>query len=296
MIEKIHKTRCGEVHYWITERVSNDKPTLLFLPGLTADHRLFEKQIEYFESRLNVFVWDAPAHSSSWPFSFDFSLEEGEFVTVMGPSGSGKSTLLYCVSGMDQMTSGSVMIDGCDISQMSEKQLTEFRLKKMGFVFQQMYMLKKLSIMDNILLPGFQAKLKSRQEVTEDVQKLMRRLNIIDVADHEITEVSGGQLQRACICRALVNNPKIVFADEPTGSLNSKASEEVMKEMIEANKSGTAVLMVTHSEKVAAMSERIIYLVDGNIKGEIKLGKMDDSQQLVLRERKIKNWLDEMGW
>lgn len=228
--------------------------------------------------------------------NIDFSLEEGEFVTVMGPSGSGKSTLLYCVSGMDQMTSGSVMIDGCDISQMSEKQLTEFRLKKMGFVFQQMYMLKKLSIMDNILLPGFQAKLKSRQEVTEDVQKLMRRLNIIDVADHEITEVSGGQLQRACICRALVNNPKIVFADEPTGSLNSKASEEVMKEMIEANKSGTAVLMVTHSEKVAAMSERIIYLVDGNIKGEIKLGKMDDSQQLVLRERKIKNWLDEMGW
>lgn len=228
--------------------------------------------------------------------NIDFSLEENEFVTIMGPSGSGKSTLLYCVSGMDEMTSGSVFIDGTDISQMSEKQLTDFRLKKMGFVFQQMYMLKKLSIMDNILLPGFQANLKSKQEVIDNVKQLMRRLNILDVADHEITEVSGGQLQRACICRALVNNPKIIFADEPTGSLNSKASEEVMNEILAANKSGTAVLMVTHSEKVAAMSERIIYLVDGNIKGELKLGKMENSQETILRERKIKNWLDEMGW
>lgn len=166
----------------------------------------------------------------------------------------------------------------------------------MGFVFQQMYMLKKLSIMDNILLPGFQAKKKSRKQVISDVQNLMRRFNIIDVADHEISEVSGGELQRACICRALVNNPKIIFADEPTGSLNSKASEEVMRKILEANREGTAVLMVTHNEKVAAMSEKILYLVDGNIKGELLLGKMKDSQEAVLRERKISNWLDEMGW
>ena len=211
--------------------------------------------------------------------NIDFSLGQNEFVTIMGPSGSGKSTLLYCVSGMDEMTSGSVTIDGTEISKMSEKEKIEFRLKKMGFIFQQMYMLQKLSVMDNILLPGFQARPKEKQQVIQEVQQLMRRLSIIDVANHEITEISGGQLQRACICRALVNKPKIIFADEPTGSLNSKASEEVMKEILKANNDGTAVLMVTHSEKVAAMSERIIYLVDGNIKGELKLGKMENLQE-----------------
>ena len=201
--------------------------------------------------------------------NINFSMDENEFVTVMGPSGSGKSTLLYCISGMDQITAGSVKIDGVDISQMKEKEINDFRLKKMGFVFQQMYMLKKLSIMDNILLPGFESKLMSRSEVIKSGQDLMRRLNIIDIADHEITEVSGGQLQRACICRALINNPKIIFADEPTGSLNSKASEEVIKELLKANENGTAILTVTHSQKVAAVSERVVYLVDGTIKGAV---------------------------
>ena len=228
--------------------------------------------------------------------NINFSMDENEFVTVMGPSGSGKSTLLYCISGMDQITAGSVKIDGVDISQMKEKEINDFRLKKMGFVFQQMYMLKKLSIMDNILLPGFEAKLMSRNEVIKYGQDLMRRLNIIDIADHEITEVSGGQLQRACICRALINNPKIIFADEPTGSLNSKASEEVIKELLKANENGTAILTVTHSQKVAAVSERVVYLVDGTIKGELMLGKIKDYQELNSRERKINNWLDEMGW
>ena len=203
--------------------------------------------------------------------NIDFSMDKNEFVTVMGPSGSGKSTLLYCISGMDQITAGSVKIDEVDINQMKEKELNDFRLKKMGFVFQQMYMLKKLSIMDNILLPGFEAKLMTRSEVIQHGQDLMRRLNIIDIADHEISEISGGQLQRACICRALINNPKIIFADEPTGSLNSKASEEVIKELLKANEKGTAILTVTHSQKVAAVSERIVYLVDGTIKGELKL-------------------------
>lgn len=228
--------------------------------------------------------------------NIDFSLQQGEFVSVMGPSGSGKSTLLYTISGMDNLTAGTVLFDNEDIPKLNKKKMSDIRLKKMGFVFQQMYMLKKLSIMDNILLPGFQANLKSKDEVIADAEKLMKNLGIMDIADHEITEVSGGQLQRACICRALINNPKLIFADEPTGSLNSKASKEVMNELNNANKNGTSILMVTHSEKVAAVSERIIYLVDGIIKGELKLGKATDSQELILRERKIKNWLDEMGW
>ena len=226
----------------------------------------------------------------------NLNVEEGEFVSIMGPSGSGKSTLLYTVSGMDRATAGEVIFDGENISGKNEKEMSYIRLTKMGFIFQQMYMMKKLCIMDNIVLPGYQAKLKSREKVNEEAEKLMRRLEIMDTAERQITEVSGGQLQRACLCRALINNPKVLFADEPTGALNSKASKEVMKELAEANKNGTTILMVTHSERVAAVSERIIYLVDGNIQGELVLGKLNDMQDLSVRERKLKNWLTDMNW
>ena len=226
----------------------------------------------------------------------DFKLNEGEFTAIMGPSGSGKSTLLYTLSGMDKMTSGSVIFDGEDMAHMNSKQLTSLRLHKMGFVFQQMYMLKKLCIMDNIILPGYQANTKSKDEVNDRARKLMHNLGIDDIATNEICEVSGGQLQRACLCRALINSPKILFADEPTGALNSKASAEVMAELRKANAEGTTILMVTHSEKVAASSDRIVYLVDGNIKGELNLGKQTDESETVTRERRLKNWLDEMGW
>ncbi len=234
--------------------------------------------------------------------NINLKIEEGEFVSIMGPSGSGKSTLLYTISGMDDMTAGKVIFDGDDISGMNDKQLTQLRLLKMGFIFQQMYMMKKLCIMDNIVLPGYQAKIMSREEVNKKAEDLMRRLEIIETADREITEVSGGQLQRACLARALINSPKVLFADEPTGALNSKASMEVLGEMVKANEAGTTVLMVTHSEKVAASSDRIIYLMDGDIQGELVLGKintsdgMSSAEKLSLRERKLRKWLEEMGW
>jgi putative ABC transport system ATP-binding protein len=226
----------------------------------------------------------------------NFSMEEGEFVAIMGPSGSGKSTLLYTVSGMDNMTAGSVIFDGEDISKLSRKAMTKTRLNKMGFVFQQMYMMKKLNIMDNIILPGYQAKIRSRAEVNIAAEELMRRLGIIDTADRFITEVSGGQLQRACLCRALINNPKMIFADEPTGALNQKASMDVINELVKANRQGTSVMMVTHSEKIASCSERVIFLVDGNIQGELMLGKMESEDELPVRERKLRNWLQERNW
>ena len=229
--------------------------------------------------------------------NISLSIEEGEFVSIMGPSGSGKSTLLYTISGMDSMTAGNVIFDGEDISTMNDKALTKLRLLKMGFIFQQMYMMKKLCIMDNIVLPGYQAKVKTREEVNKKAEDLMRRLGIVEIAKREITEVSGGQLQRACLARALINSPKVLFADEPTGALNSKASMEVLSELVKANEDGTTVLMVTHSEKVAACSDRIIYLMDGDIRGELNLGKMSsDREEYALREKKLRKWLEEMGW
>ena len=223
------------------------------------------------------------------------TISEGEFVSVMGPSGSGKSTLLYTVSGMDLPTAGEVVFAGKKLSEMNRKALNKMRLNEMGFIFQQMYMMKKLCILDNILLPGYQAG-GDRADVRKRAEALMQRLEISDTAASEITEVSGGQLQRACLCRALINSPKIIFADEPTGSLNSKAAGDVMRELTAANREGTAVLMVTHSEKIAAHSDRVIYLVDGGIRGELTLGRLEADADVHAREQQLRAWLTELGW
>ncbi len=227
--------------------------------------------------------------------NINFELEEGEFVTVMGPSGSGKSTLLYTVSGMDEMTSGKVNFNGRDISSLNKKEMSKLRLTEMGFIFQQMYMMKKLCVFDNIVLPAYQSGM-SRSEANKRAESLMRRLDIIETAEHEVNEVSGGQLQRACLCRALINEPKVIFADEPTGALNSKAAADVMRELVAANRDGTSIMMVTHSIKVAAMSDKVLYLMDGNIQGEIELGKLTDETELSGRERRLGSWLMERGW
>lgn len=226
----------------------------------------------------------------------NFTIEQGEMVAVMGPSGSGKSTLLYSVSGMDRPTAGEVLLGGKRITDLKEKELAKVRLTSMGFIFQQMYMLKNLSIMDNILLPAYQAgkKNRTRQEVNEYCLGLMRKLGISDVAENDITEVSGGQLQRACICRSLINQPQILFADEPTGALNRSASEDVMKELNKLNEEGTTIMLVTHDMKVAAKCSRVLYIVDGNIKGEFHMEAQDNQDRL--RERRLNNWLIEMGW
>ncbi|MBR3056819.1 MAG: ABC transporter ATP-binding protein [Clostridiales bacterium] len=225
----------------------------------------------------------------------NFKMKPGEFVSVMGPSGSGKSTLLYTVSGMDNVTAGEVTFCGKKLTSMKKKEMMQLRLHKMGFIFQQMYMMKKLCIFDNIVLPGYQSG-EERKTINARAEQLMRRLGIIEIAENEINEVSGGQLQRACLCRALINQPQIIFADEPTGALNSKAASGVMDELLKANQEGTSVLMVTHSVKVAARSERVIYLMDGGIQGELQLGKMETESDMKDREKKLNAWLLERGW
>lgn len=230
----------------------------------------------------------------------NFSVEQGEMVAVMGPSGSGKSTLLYAVSGMDHITAGKVIFDGKDIHSLSQKKLAQLRLEEMGFVFQKMYMLKNLTILDNIILPARQSG-KNRGGRKEQVlrgQELMRKLNIVETAGNDINEVSGGQLQRACICRSMINHPRMIFADEPTGALNRTASNEVMEELQKINEEGTTVMLVTHDVKVAAKCTRVIYIVDGNIKGEYHLDRYNGMDEKALRERErtLNNWLLEMGW
>lgn len=227
----------------------------------------------------------------------NLEIEEGEMVGVMGPSGSGKTTLLYTVSGMDTATAGEILFFGEKMTQMSSNQVSDMRLSKMGFVFQQMYMLKNLSIYDNIILPAYQSASgkAQRREINERAKVLMAKLGISEVADNDISEVSGGQLQRACIARSMINNPKIIFADEPTGALNKQNSKEVMKELNKLNEEGTTIMMVTHDAKVASRCERVFYIEDGNIREEKNLGKYTNDTARE-RERELNNWLMGLGW
>lgn len=237
-------------------------------------------------------------HQNNVLRNVNFIVSEGEMVAVMGPSGSGKSTLLYSVSGMDAATSGEVLFCGKNIAALKENELADLRLEEMGFIFQQMYMLKNLTVLDNIILPAIQSSKnkESRKETVSRGQELMRKLGIIETANNDINEVSGGQLQRACICRSMINNPKMIFADEPTGALNRTSSDEVMEELTKLNNEGTTIMLVTHDVKVAAKCTRVLYIVDGNIKGEYNLDRYENASQMRERERTLNNWLMEMGW
>ena len=227
--------------------------------------------------------------------NISFTVNAGEMVAVMGPSGSGKSTLLYQVSGMDCADSGEVWMDGMEICALSEDGRARLRLEQMGFVFQQMNMLKNLNLIDNIMLPACRMKKgkSSGKQVEHRAQMLMRRMGIEELAQRKVTEVSGGQLQRACICRSMINQPKILFADEPTGALNQGAAQEVMEEFTRLNQEETTILIVTHDSKVAARCTRILYLLDGGIKGELSLVGTPEGKN---REEKVNRWLAGMGW
>ncbi len=226
-----------------------------------------------------------------------FTVEEGDMVAIMGPSGSGKSTLLYAVSGMDVPTSGTVLFGGKNIANLSQDELAQVRLNEMGFIFQQMYMMKNLTILDNIVLPALESKKEkgAKAEKIMHAKALMKKLSINEIADNDINEVSGGQLQRACICRSMINHPKILFADEPTGALNRTSSNEVMEELVKLNEDGTTIMMVTHDSKVAARCKRVLYIVDGNIKGEYEMPN-DKSFTLTEKERRLNTWLMDLGW
>jgi len=218
-----------------------------------------------------------------------FEIKKGDFVAVMGPSGSGKSTLLYSISGMDSISNGKVMFENINISEMKEEALSEFRLTKMGFVFQNAQMLKNLSIFDNIILPGLVAKNEPANDIRKRASKLMKRMEIEGLEERDIREVSGGQLQRASICRAMINTPEVLFLDEPTGALNSEATEQVLKILADLNREGMTIMTVTHDSRVAAKARKILYIIDGKIAAtkEFKLG--------ADRASELEEWLKKLS-
>lgn len=227
----------------------------------------------------------------------NLNIKAGEFVSIMGPSGSGKSTLLYNISGMDQPTHGKVFFKDNEISKLNEKKLSQLRLKEMGFIFQHMHLMKNLSIFDNILLPGTLHNKFNHKQLNEKAVKLMERMGIKELSKKSINQVSGGELQRAAICRALINEPNIIFGDEPTGALNSKSSLEIMDILNEINSSGTTVMLVTHDIKIAAKTERILFMMDGQIKDEVNIGKCNYShEEIQKREKQLSKWLLDNGF
>lgn len=254
-----------------------------------------------------MFILEAKQLSKSYPTgqgtqqnvlkNIHLQVSQGEFVAIMGPSGSGKSTLLYTISGMDKMTAGSLFFKGKDISTVAESELAALRLRDMGFVFQHMHLLKNLNIRDNIILSAYRAKLESRRVINKRAAELMKKTGISTLADRDITQVSGGQLQRAAICRAVINQPDILFGDEPTGALNSKSAGEIMTILADINASGTTILLATHDPKVAAQAERVLYMLDGNIAAEQYLGKYYRANgDLKGREEKLADWLFKLGF
>ena len=197
----------------------------------------------------------------------DFSMAEGEYVSIMGPSGSGKTTLMNMAGCLDTVTSGTVILDGEDISKCTEDQMSDIRLHKLGFVFQNFQLLPKETALENVELPLTYAGV-SRDERRERALNALKRVGLEDRVDFYPNQLSGGQKQRVAIARALVNNPKIILADEPTGALDSKSGKNIMELFNKLNDEGVSILMITHDPNIAANAKRIIVIKDGMVERE----------------------------
>ena len=209
--------------------------------------------------------------------SVSFGVEQGEYVAIMGESGSGKTTLLNILAALDKPTSGSVVLDGKDLSKIKESQVAAFRRDNLGFVFQEFNLLDTFSLEDNIYLPLVLAG-KSHKEMQERLKPIAAQLGITELLKKYPYEVSGGQKQRAAVARALITNPKLILADEPTGALDSKATDELLRLFAQINKTGQTILMVTHSVKAASHANRVLFIKDGEVFHQIYRGNNTNEQ------------------
>lgn len=226
--------------------------------------------------------------------NLDIEIYEGDFTVIMGSSGAGKSTLLYALSGMDKPTLGSIKFFDKNIDKLSNDKLAIFRRLNCGFIFQQMFLLDNMSILDNVLASGLLVS-RDRKAITARAKELLTQVGLDEMIWRKFpTQLSGGEVQRAAMVRALINRPKVVFADEPTGSLNSAAGEAALDVLSEVNRKGQSVIMVTHDLKSARRGNRILYMRDGVIYGVCNLDKYISGDRE--RHDKIKAFLSEMGW
>lgn len=226
--------------------------------------------------------------------NLDLDIYENDFTIIMGSSGAGKSTLMYSLSGMDSPTKGSIIFNNRDITKMNPDELAVFRRKNCGFVFQQVYMLDKMSLLDNVLVAGLLVN-NDKKEILNQAKLLFKKVNLKEATIRKnVNQISGGEAQRAGIVRAAINKPVCLFADEPTGALNSENSTAVLDVLTSLNNDGQSIIMVTHDKKSALRGNRIIYLKDGKIFGELKLDKYTEESKT--RNEKLDKFLKDMGW
>lgn len=222
------------------------------------------------------------------------TIEEGDFTVIMGSSGSGKSTMLHSVSGMDRPTLGRIEYNGQEISKLSNDKLAVFRRKNCGFVFQQNYLNNTMSVMDNILVNGLLVN-KDRKKIVARAKDYLSKVGLTEECyDKFPNQLAGGEAQRVAIVRGIINKPVILFADEPTGALNSQNTTKVLDIFTAFNEEGQTIVMVTHDIRCAARGNRVLYLKDGVIEAECNLGKYSPDDQV--RNHTLKEFLDSMGW
>lgn len=220
---------------------------------------------------------------------------EGDFTVIMGSSGAGKSTLLYALSVMDAPTMGSVFYKEKEITGLKEKQMAKLRAQEFGFVFQQMHLVSNLTLWENVAVPGYLKKSRSTKETRERALKLLERMNVSKAKDRMPSQVSGGEAQRTAIARALINEPGILFADEPTGALNKHNTEEVLDLFTQIHREGQSIVLVTHDMRAAVRGNRFLYLEDGKIIGEMTMSPFEETESKN-REKQLDAWLTSLNW
>ena len=223
----------------------------------------------------------------------DIDVYEGDFTVIMGSSGSGKSTLLYALGGMDRISGGELFYRDQNISNASEKELTQLRAKDLGFVFQRTHLINNLTLGENIRMAALIGNISDSEAKTR-ANELITRMNLDNAKDRLPSQVSGGEAQRAAVARAVITKPAILFADEPTGALNKANSEEVLNLFSSLNAKGQTVLLVTHDKEAALRANRVLYLEDGAIIGELELSNYAGKDKA--REEKLTAWLEGLGW
>jgi len=222
----------------------------------------------------------------------DLEIYKGDFTVIMGSSGSGKSTLLYLLSGLEPPTNGEIWLEDKPVHSIQEKVMTHLRREYIGFVFQDFNLVPNLTFLENILIPGYLVK-NDRKELRERALDLMKKMDIIQLTDRLPSEVSGGQQQRCSMARAIINNPRVVMADEPTGNLNSSSSKAVLDILTDLYYNGQTIVMVTHDIRSACRANRIIFLKDGQIEDDLRF---QSDLDLAEKENQLLKWLAEKDW